>query len=708
MSDHLEGNASTAHNESFNTTTVNLSDDSSSCYYLHPSNNPGALLVFEIFTGENYIVWSRSMTIALTVKNKISFIDGTLMQPITNNESLRVAWLRSNNLVLSWLMNSIAKDIRSSLLYFTSAFDIWEELRIRYLRSDGPRVFSLEKSLSSISQNSKTVTDYFSEFKALWDEYISFRPIPNCKCGNLDSCSCNILKHLTDRQQSDYVMKFLVGLHDSFSAVRSQLLLQTPLLSMGKVFSLLLQEESQRSLTNMVGVSIDSHAKAAGQYHNPNHRSGSTYVTRFSKQKGKSEATCSHCGYPGHLVDKCFQIIGYPPGWKGPKGKRFAATPHTNRNYQTLPIAHNTVASEQKQEPPNIVFSQEQMQNLLTLANSISNSKLHNTAKEQVSVSGISFSCHTNSSPQNNFTWILDTGATDHMICSPILFESIVLPKIQNQVHLPNGQKVPIAFTGTVKFSPDIILNNAFYVPSFNINLIYVSRLTADNTIGLFFLHTKCFLQNLSKWRTIGLAEAESGLYHIHKPSDQSTESSPPRSIIKSCIVATDLWHLRLGHIPISKLNLLNKIDSSVTSTGKSICDICPLAKQKRLSFPLSMHTSTQVFQLIHIDIWGPFSVTSYSGHQFFLTIVDDYSRFTWLFLMKTKSETRGLLNNFLIYVHTQFNTRIQTIRTDNGQEFNMPTFYQDHGIIHQTTCVETPEQNGRVERKHQHLLNVA
>ena len=155
MSDHLEGNASTAHNESFNTTTVNLSDDSSSCYYLHPSDNPGALLVSEIFTGENYIAWSRSMTIALTVKNKISFIDGSLMQPITNNESLRVAWLRSNNLVLSWLMNSIAKDIRSSLLYFTSAFDIWEELRIRYLRSDGPRVF----------QFGEIFKFYFSELK---------------------------------------------------------------------------------------------------------------------------------------------------------------------------------------------------------------------------------------------------------------------------------------------------------------------------------------------------------------------------------------------------------------------------------------------------------------------------------------------------------------------------------------------------------------
>jgi hypothetical protein len=184
------------------------------------------------------------MSIALIVKNKIAFVDGSLAQPTTTDQSLRVVWLRSNNLVLSWLINSIAKDIRSSLLYFTPAFDIWEELRIIYLRSDGPKVFSLEKSLSSISQNSKSITKYFSEFKALWDKYINYRPIPSCKRGNLDLCSCNILKHLTDRQQSNYVMKFLMGLHDSYSAVRSQLLFQSPLPSMGRVFSLLLQEES--------------------------------------------------------------------------------------------------------------------------------------------------------------------------------------------------------------------------------------------------------------------------------------------------------------------------------------------------------------------------------------------------------------------------------------------------------------------------------
>jgi hypothetical protein len=172
------------------------------------------------------------------------------------------------------------------------------------------------------------------------------------------------------------------------------------------------------------------------------------------------------------------------------------------------------------------------------------------------------------------------------MIYSPLLFESIVVLKIQSKVHLPNGENVPIVFTGTIKFSPDIILHNALYVPSFNINLISISRLTTDNNVGLFFLHTKCILQDLSKWRIIGLAEAESGLYHIHKPPDQSTKCLPPRSLIKSCTVATDLWHLCLGHIPTSKITLLSKTNLSVTITSNSICEICPLAKKHGCPFP--------------------------------------------------------------------------------------------------------------------------
>ena len=105
-------------------------------------------------------------------------------------------------------------------------------------------------------------------------------------------------------------MKFLVSLHDSYAVVRSQLLFQSPLPSTGKVFSLLLQDESQRSLINAICISIDSQVMVLEQYVNQSSKPGSTYTNRFTKQKEKVDAICSHCGYSGHLVDKCFQLIG--------------------------------------------------------------------------------------------------------------------------------------------------------------------------------------------------------------------------------------------------------------------------------------------------------------------------------------------------------------------------------------------------------------
>jgi len=101
------------------------------------------------------------------------------------------------------------------------------------------------------------------------------------------------------------------------------------------------------------------------------------------------------------------------------------------------------------------------------------------------------------------------------------------------------------------------------------------------------------------------------------------------------------------------------------------------------------------------MDIWGPLNVHSLHGYKYFLTIVDDYSRYTWIHLMKSKSETRDYMQCFIVDIKNQFNKGLKAIRTDNGKEFCWNDFYDEHDIIHQISSNETAQQNSTMKRKH-------
>lgn len=103
--------------------------------------------------------------------------------------------------------------------------------------------------------------------------------------------------------------------------------------------------------------------------------------------------------------------------------------------------------------------------------------------------------------------------------------------------------------------------------------------------------------------------------------------------------------------------------------------------------------------------------MSTLSGARYFLTIVDDFSRSTWVYLMTDKGQTGALLQKFCAMTQRQFSKPVRVIRSDNGQEFKskpMLAFYNSQGIIHQTSIIGTPQQNGRVERKHRHIIEVA
>lgn len=125
--------------------------------------------------------------------------------------------------------------------------------------------------------------------------------------------------------------------------------------------------------------------------------------------------------------------------------------------------------------------------------------------------------------------------------------------------------------------------------------------------------------------------------------------------------------------------------------------------------FHTALINTIECFSLLHCDVWGPYRVSSSCGAVYFLTIVDDFSRVVLAYLMLAKSEVRIVLTNFLVYTEKQFGKSVKVVRSDNETEFMcLSPSFRKKGIIHQTSCVGTSQQNGRVERKHRHILNVA
>lgn len=139
-------------------------------------------------------------------------------------------------------------------------------------------------------------------------------------------------------------------------------------------------------------------------------------------------------------------------------------------------------------------------------------------------------------------------------------------------------------------------------------------------------------------------------------------------------------------------------------------CDVCELAKSHRVSFPLSMNKSSIPFMVLHSDVWGPSKVATLGGSRWFVTFIDDCTRMTWVCLMKSKSEVNLLFQKFHKMICTQYNVKVRVLRSDNGGEYLSSEFRQyleAQGIVHQTTCPDTPQQNGVAERKNRHLLEV-
>ncbi|XP_019223549.1 PREDICTED: uncharacterized protein LOC109205298 [Nicotiana attenuata] len=186
---------------------TNTGIDPSDPLYLHPSDNPGAMLVSVPFSGIGYRSWRRSVMRGLSVKNKLGFIS-------------------------------------DSVEYASDAVELWKEFEDRYEQTNGARLYQIQKEINDLSQGVLDITSYYTKLKKLWEELNTLSKMTHCNC----ACTCGAKENMHKAEQDRRLIQFLMGLNEVYTVVRGSILMMNPLPNLAQAFSLLVQDEKQREI----------------------------------------------------------------------------------------------------------------------------------------------------------------------------------------------------------------------------------------------------------------------------------------------------------------------------------------------------------------------------------------------------------------------------------------------------------------------------
>nr|GFC07278.1 retrovirus-related Pol polyprotein from transposon TNT 1-94 [Tanacetum cinerariifolium] len=226
-------------------------------------------------------------------------------------------------------------------------------------------------------------------------------------------------------------------------------------------------------------------------------------------------------------------------------------------------------------------------------------------------------------------------------------------PYVGNEfIIFANGQTAHILHVGKTHITPHIALQDVLVVPHITKTLLSISKLTHDDKFDVLFSDNMFLIQNRLTKETLTRDHRKNGLYVLA----QGQQAFLTRLSSRRSRASFELWHRRLGHVSYDIITLLNKFGCLSTTSIlpiPNICSSCQLSKSKRLPFENNMKRASHVLDLIHCDLLGPSPVTSIDGYRYYVIFVDDYSRFTWFYPLKAKSDFPAVFETFVCFVQT-------------------------------------------------------
>lgn len=309
--------------------------------------------------------------------------------------------------------------------------------------------------------------------------------------------------------------------------------------------------------------------------------------------------------------------------------------------------------------------------------------------------------------------WYIDSGETSHMTNNKD-FLTIFESKEEN-IKTANGEltKVYGFGSGTITCITDkgqrqrITITDAMYVPDLDSNLLSVSKLTQKG-FEVSFNEKSCKITKNNS--IIAVADLSYNLYKL-RTSESALLTSQQHNV--QCQHA---WHRKLGHRDI---NAIKDLEVKQLASGikikdcglRSVCECCIRGKMSRIPFPQESNSKTKsILELVHTDVCGPMQTATPSNNRYILTIINDYSRYSKVHLLKQKSDVCLKLKQFVTQMETEYNKKPKTIRSDRGGEYTskeLIKFLKDKGIKTQYTAAYSPQQNGVAERRNRYLMEM-
>ena len=269
--------------------------------------------------------------------------------------------------------------------------------------------------------------------------------------------------------------------------------------------------------------------------------------------------------------------------------------------------------------------------------------------------------------------WIVDSRATNQVYSSlQMLSSSRELVDRDVTMRVGSGEVVSAKAVGVTHLNfrnKFLVLNSVFCIPVFRRNLISISTLH-EQLFSIYFINNEIIISR--NGLDICHTKPENGLY-VLRLTERTLNNSElfkvehPKSNKHQKVYHSDntyLWHLRLGHINLDRINQLVK-DGPLRKLNVGtlpVCESCLEGKMTKRPFSTKGERSKEPLQLIHSDVCDPLSVQARGGYEYFVTFIDDYSRYGHVYLIHKKSETFGKFNEFMAEAEKQLGKSLKTL----------------------------------------------